>query len=43
VPLFEILGRVDLRPIKHLSIGPYYGIRDGMFAAGLSVRVHFTK
>src|SRR5713226_8087329 len=43
VPLFEILGRVDLRPTKYLSIGPYYGIRDGMFAAGLSVRLHITK
>src|SRR5260370_36968291 len=34
IPLFEILGRVDLRPIKYLTIGPYYGIRDGMFAGG---------
>jgi hypothetical protein len=43
VPLFKILGRVDIRPIKALSIGPYYGIRNGMFAAGLAVRMHLTK
>src|SRR5260370_30046742 len=26
IPLFEILGRVDLRPIKYLTIVPSYGI-----------------
>ena len=43
VPMFEVLGRVDFRPVKALSIGPYYGIRAGMFAAGVAVRVHLTR
>jgi hypothetical protein len=43
IPLFEILGRVDIRPIKYLSVGPYYGIRNGTLAAGVAVRLHITK
>lgn len=43
VPLVEILGGVDLRPIKYLSVGPYYGIRNGTLAAGVAVRIHITK
>jgi hypothetical protein len=43
VPLFEILGRLDIRPIKYLSVGPYYGIRNGTLAAGVAVRLHITK
>jgi hypothetical protein len=43
VPLFEILGRIDVRPIKYLSIGPYYGIRNGTLAAGAALRLHITK
>jgi hypothetical protein len=42
-PLFEILGRVDIRPIKYLSVGPYYGIRNGTLAFGGAVRIQFTK
>jgi hypothetical protein len=43
IPLIEILGRIDFRPIKYLTIGPYYGIRNGTLAAGLTVRLHITK
>jgi hypothetical protein len=43
VPLFEILGQIDIRPIKYLSIGPFYGIRNGTLAAGAALRLHFVK
>jgi hypothetical protein len=43
VPLFEILGRVDVRPFRFLSIGPYYGIRNGTLVAGGAVRFHFVR
>jgi hypothetical protein len=43
VPLFEILGRVDVRPVKYITVGPYYGIRNGTLALGAAVRLHITK
>jgi hypothetical protein len=43
VPLFEILARVDFRPVRHLTVGPFYGIRNGMLAAGIALRIHTIK
>ena len=43
VPFFEILARVDFRPIRHVTVGPFYGIRNGTLAAGIAVRVHVMK
>ena len=43
IPLFEIHGRVDFRVNKYVTIGPYYGIRNGMLGGGGCVRIHFLK
>ena len=43
VPMFEMLARVDFRPERHLTIGPFYGIRNGTLAAGLALRIHFVR
>ncbi len=40
-PLFELLASVDIRPVKQLSIGPYFGFRNGFLMGGAAVRVHF--
>ena len=42
-PLFEMLARVDFRPVRHLSLGPFYGLRNGTLAAGIAVRFHLVK
>jgi hypothetical protein len=42
-PAFQILGEVDVRPIRQLSLSPYYGVRDGMLVLGGAVRIHFTR
>jgi len=41
VPLFEILGRFDVPVTRNLTVGPFYGICDGLLGGGVSVRVHF--
>lgn len=43
IPLFEILGRVDVRPVKYVSVGPYYGIRNGTLALGVALRLHAVR
>jgi len=43
IPLFEILGRVDVRPVRFFSVGPFYGIRNSTLALGVAVRIHATK
>ena len=43
VPFFEILARIDFRPERHVTVGPFYGIRNGTLAAGVAVRIHFVK
>jgi hypothetical protein len=43
VPLFEILARVDFRVARNLTIGPFYGVRNGIVGGGGAVRVHFLK
>jgi len=43
VPLFEVHGRVDFRVSRYVTIGPYYGIRNGLVGGGGSLRVHFLK
>ena len=42
-PLFEILGRVDVRPVKYITFGPYYGIRNGTLALGVALRIHAVR
>lgn len=39
-PPFEILAWMDVRPAKFVSVGPYYGIRNGTLALGIAVRTH---
>lgn len=41
IPLIELLASVDIRPVKQLSIGPYYGFRNGFLMGGAAVRFHF--
>jgi len=41
IPLFEIFGRSIFRVARNVSIGPFYGIRDGLLGGGVRVRVHF--
>lgn len=43
IPMFEMLGRLDFRPVRHLTVGPFYGIRNGTLAAGLNLRIHFVR
>lgn len=43
VPLFEILARVDFRPMRYVTVGPFYGIRNGTLAAGVALRIHTIK
>jgi len=43
IPLFEIHGRVDFRVSRYVTIGPYYGVRNGLLGGGGSLRVHFLK
>src|SRR5262249_45535924 len=43
VPFFEIIGRVDVRVARNLTIGPFYGVRNGMIGGGVCVRVHFLR
>ena len=43
VPLFEILARIDFRPERHITVGPFYGIRNGTLAAGVALRIHTFK
>jgi len=37
IPLIKFLASVDIRPVKQISIGPYYGFLVG----GAAVRFHF--
>ena len=41
IPLFEVLASVDIRPVKQISIGPYYGFRNGFLMGGAAGRFHF--
>jgi hypothetical protein len=41
VPIFEILAQADFRPVRHLSVAPYYGIRSGTLTVGAALRIHF--
>ena len=43
IPLFEIHGRVDFRVSRYVTVGPYYGIRNGLLGGGGSVRLHFLR
>ena len=43
IPMFEILARADFRVASRLTIGPYYGIRNGALGGGLAVRIHLFR
>jgi len=43
VPFFEILARVDFRPMRHVTVGPFYGIHNGTLTAGVALRIHTIK
>ena len=42
IGLFEILGRADFRLNRFLTIGPFYGARNGFIGGGAAVRVDFA-
>lgn len=43
VPVFQTLAQVDIRPVRWISLSPYYGIRNGAVGAGAAIRIHFAK
>jgi hypothetical protein len=43
VPAFQIMAQVDIRPVRWVSISPFYGIRDGGLGYGGAIRIHFTR
>lgn len=43
VPMFQIVAQADVRPIRWLSVSPFYGIRNGTLGGGAALRIHFTK
>jgi hypothetical protein len=42
-PLFQILVRGDIRILRQLSVGPFFGTRNGLLVGGATTRVHFLK
>ena len=43
IPFFELIGRLDIRASRYATIGPFYGVRNGMFGGGVCVRIHFLR
>jgi hypothetical protein len=43
IPTFQILAQVDIRPVRWVSLSPFYGLRNGTIGMGGSVRIHFVK
>jgi hypothetical protein len=43
VPLSQALAQVDIRPVRWISLSPFYGIRNGALGAGGAIRIHFTR
>jgi len=43
VPVFQGLAQVDIRPVRWVSISPFYGMRNGSLGAGAALRIHFTR
>ncbi len=43
IPVFELLGQLDVRPVRYLSVGPIYGFRTGAQIAGGGIKLHFVR
>jgi hypothetical protein len=43
VPVFQALAQVDIRPVRWISLSPFYGVRNGTLGAGGAIRIHFTR
>ena len=43
VPLFQALAQVDIRPVRWISLSPFYGLRNGSLGAGGAIRIHLTR
>jgi hypothetical protein len=43
VPLFQAVAQVDVRPVRWISLSPFYGLRNGVLGVGGAIRIHFTR
>lgn len=43
VPTFQVVAQVDIRPVRWISLSPFYGIRNGTLGGGGAIRIHFTR
>jgi hypothetical protein len=43
VPLFQTVAQVDIRPVRWISLSPFYGLRNGALGGGGAIRIHFTR
>lgn len=43
VPTFQAIAQVDIRPVRWISLSPFYGMRNGALGGGGAVRIHFTR
>jgi len=43
VPTFQALALVDIRPVRWVSLSPFYGVRNGTYGFGGALRIHFTR
>ena len=43
VPTFQAIAQVDIRPVRWISLSPFYGMRNGTIGGGGAVRIHFTR
>jgi hypothetical protein len=43
VPIFQAVAQLDVRPVRWISLSPFYGLRNGALGAGGTIRIHFTR
>jgi hypothetical protein len=43
VPLFQATVQADFRPVRWISLSPFYGLRNGTLGGGGAIRIHFTR
>lgn len=43
VPTFQAIAQVDVRPVRWVSLSPFYGMRNGVLGWGGAIRIHFTR
>lgn len=43
VPIFQAVAQVDIRPVRWISLSPFYGMRNGALGGGGAIRIHFTR